>query len=371
MMGVKGLPATYGGVEKHTEELSTRLAARKHKVAVYCRSHYSVDGHQYKGVTLIRIPTIRQKHVEMITHSLLSSLHFLISDNNVDIIHIQSIDPAIIAFISKIKTKVVVTSHGWAYKTHNWNKSILFFSRLAEKNFTIIPNCRIVVSKTLKKYYESIYPGEYNYIPNGVEIPDLNKYRSINFELPMKNNIKKSLHLYQDNYLLCVSRILPNKGLDILVEAWKNVKTDKQLLIVGGSSYEDNYRKFLEKNADERTYFVDYRYGRELKMLYANAYLTIMPSCVEGMSFTLLESMSFSKCVVYSNIPENREVVDNCGIPFIVNNSSDLSEKIKLALSDHQLCFQLGSRGLGKAKNEYSWDQVVEKTEKLYNSLYI
>jgi len=151
-IGQKGIPGVYSGVERHVEELGARLAERGYKIFAYTGMNYSNFNGYYRAMKIIPVPSIPQKHTEMISRTFFSLLYLL--NKEVDIVHIHSIDPAILSFILRLKTKVVVTSHGQAYRREKWGPIFKKISKLAEKGYAVFPNKRISVSKTLQKYYE-------------------------------------------------------------------------------------------------------------------------------------------------------------------------------------------------------------------------
>ncbi|HEC78823.1 MAG TPA: glycosyltransferase [candidate division WOR-3 bacterium] len=355
-VGQKGVPAKFGGIERHVEELGWRLAERGHSVIVYSRRHYNCFSGIYRNMRVVSLPAIKQKHTEMISHTFLSLFDLL--DKKVDIIHIHGVDPALISFIPRLKTKVVVTSHDRAYRREKWGPIAKKFSRMAERVFIVSPHKKIVVSQTLKKYYEEKYDCEVVYIPNGVEIPKEQGSAELG-----------KFGLSKGEYFLFVGRIVPTKGCEILIEAFKRMKTDKKLVFAGGSSYTDSYYERLRRKADKRVLFLGYRYGKELAQLYANAYCFVMPSEVEGLALTLLEAMSYKRCVIYSDIPENVEAARDAGIAFRNKDVDDLAAKIDLALQNPSLCRELGAKARKRVENEYDWDRVVDQTEELYQTL--
>jgi glycosyltransferase involved in cell wall biosynthesis len=356
-IGHKGTPAKYGGVEKHVEELGTRLAERGHRIVSYTRSNYNNFNGEYKGMKIISVPAIPQKHTEMISHTLFSVLDLM--DKNVDIVHIHSIDPAILSFVPRLNSKVVVTSHGQAYRRQKWGKIAKGFSKLAERAFAIFPDKRISVSKTLKRYYEEKFSCDTAYIPNGIDIQSVNGSSGLN-----------ALGLAKNEYVLFVGRIIPTKGCDILVEAYKKIDTNKKLVFVGGSSYSDQYYKKLKERANKKTIFLGYKYGEELTQLFAHAYCFVMPSEIEGLAITLLEAMSYGRCVIYSDIPENSEAAEGVGIAFRNKNSDDLAEKLRFALGNHEYCEELGIAARERVREEFNWEKIVDKTEQVYNSMF-
>src|SRR5579862_5077406 len=74
-IGGRGVISKYSGIETYYEEVGKRLAARGHELTVYCRNHFTPAQKEYEGMRLLRLPTIRTKHLETFVHTLLSTLH--------------------------------------------------------------------------------------------------------------------------------------------------------------------------------------------------------------------------------------------------------------------------------------------------------
>ncbi|MGB3478300.1 MAG: glycosyltransferase family 4 protein [bacterium] len=355
-VGQKGIPSKFGGVEKHVEELGIRLAHKGYNIITYTRRNYSNFKGMYKGIRVLSLPAISQKHTEMISHTFFSLLSLL--DKKVDVIHIHSVDPAILSFIPRLNSKVVVTSHGQAYRREKWGPIAKSFSKLAERAFTVFPDKRIAVSKTLKKYYEEKYNCDVIYIPNGVNVKAVSSTSAIT-----------KLGLSKNEYLLFVGRIIPTKGCETLIKAFSKIKTSKKLVFAGGSSYSDTYFTDLKRKANSRTMFLGYRYGDELAQLYAHAYCCVLPSEIEGLALTLLEAMSYGKCVVYSDIPENVEAAEGVGIPFFNKDIDDCADKMKCAINNPDFCQKLGVAATARVRRDYNWSKIVTRTEEVYRSL--
>lgn len=356
MVGMRGIPALYGGVEKHVEELAVRLVKKGHNVTVFCRSFYTKRTREFRGVKIVRLPTINQKHLEMIFHTFLASLYLLF--RNYDIVHIHSIDPALLAPLLKIRHKVVVTSHGQSYRREKWGRFAKTMSKFAEKIVMKYADAVISVSKTLAKYYMDTYERETVPIPNGINIIECKE-----------DDLLQSFKLEKMKYILFVGRLIPTKGCDFLIEAYKKLKTDLKLVIVGGSSHSDHYELELKNRANSNTVFLGYQYGDALNQLYANCKLFVFPSEIEGLPIVLLEALSFGKPVIYSDIPENMEVAEGIAIPFKNTNIDDLSEKIKSFLINPSHGERIADEAKERIAKYFNWDIIIEQTETVYNSI--
>lgn len=358
MIGTRGIPATVGGVERHVEELATRLVQRGHRVTVYCRQHYVSTDSDFKGVKRVVQRTVMQKHLEMIAHTGISLLD-LLSSRRVDIVHFQSVDPAILSFLGKLKGKVVVTSHGMAYRQARWGRPSKSLSLLAERFYVRVPQARIAVSRTLTEYYRRKYGCDVSYIPNGVGPPG-----------QVGDDRLSVFSLASGEYILFVGRLIQTKGCHQLIEAYRKLDTTKDLAIVGDSSYTSDYVRQLRRHESDRVRFLGFRFGEELQQLLNNCYMFVMPSDSEGLAISLLEAMVSGRPVVYSDIPENVEVANGCGLSFRCGDVDDLARKIDHLLNQPPLAKELGKAGREKVRNEYDWEKIVDATESVYSGLF-
>ena len=177
--------------------------------------------------------------------------------------------------------------------------------------------------------------------------------------------------LEKDGYILFLARIVPEKGLHYLIEAYQQIETDKRLVIAGGVSHSKEYMEQIHKMAakDSRILMTDFVQGQVLEELCSNAYLFVLPSDVEGMAVSLLEAMSYGNCCVVSDIEENTEVVEEHAVTFRKGDVSDLREKLKELLSDSERVAKMKSESADFICSKYNWDSVVEKTLHLYQRI--
>ena len=119
MIGQKGIPALYGGIERHVEEIARRLALRGHDVSVYCRLHYTPAGGRYHGVQLVRLPSLNTKHFDTATHVAASTAHAMMQDY--DVVHFHALGPSVFAGLPRLAGKAtVVTVHGLDWQREKW-----------------------------------------------------------------------------------------------------------------------------------------------------------------------------------------------------------------------------------------------------------
>ncbi len=362
-IGQKGIPCRSGGVEKHVEDLATKMAARGHEVFVYSRKHY-IEGNprSFQGVKLIYTPTIKTKHLDAIVHTFTSTMHALFQ--GYDIIHYHAIGPSLLSFIPRWllwRTKVVATFHcqDWTHK--KWNKFAQASLKAGAWMSVHAPHKTIAISRLLQEYCAVQYGKEVDYIPYGVPEPK---------ECPPRL-IAQQYNLKKDTYLLAVSRLVPHKQIHTLIKAWREVETDKKLVIVGGSSFTDNYVVELKKlaAADPRVILAGEQSGQIMAEFFSNAYAFTQPSESEGLPIAVLEAMSYSLGIVASDIPEHLEGAGPAAFYFHKNDQADLTEQLQRVVDDPKLVALKGLQAKKRVMRYFHWDNLIEQIEQLYQNL--
>lgn len=359
MIGQKGVPATYGGIERHVEELATRLVQRGHEVSVYCRMHYTRTRGTHRGIHLIRHPTIKTKHMDAISHCTMASVDALFRE--FDIVHYHALGPSLFALLPRaVGKRSVVSIHGLDWQREKWGRFARSFLKFCEGPAVRFPDRTIVVSRTLRDYFADRFSIEPVFIPNGTPIPE---------PRPLAKLKKHGLH--EGRYLLFVGRLVPEKGCHTLIEAFNRLDTDAKLVMAGGSSFSSDYVESLKRMAEgnDRIIMLDYVYGDVLEELWSNAYVVVHPSVLEGLSIALLEALSFGKCVLVSDIPENLEVAESCAVTFRTRDVDHLESQMRALLDDPELVGSFEVRCREHIRENYSWDVVVDGVEKVYADL--
>jgi glycosyltransferase involved in cell wall biosynthesis len=142
-----------------------------------------------------------------------------------------------------------------------------------------------------------------------------------------------------------------------------------KLALVGGLSFSEDYVKLLRSYESDRIRLLDYVFGEGLEELWSNAYMAVQPSTMEGLSIALLEALSYGRCVLLSDSPENVEVAEDCAVSFRSRDVNDLREKLDMLIHDPVRVKSYESRARQHMRDHYSWDKVVENTEAVYREL--
>ena len=364
MLGHKRIPSREGGVEVVVEELATRLVQRGHTVDVYNRKGNNVSDKsiktkkikEYKGVNIKTIFTINKKGLDALIYSIIASIRVALG--KYDCIHYHAEGSCAMIWIPHLfKKRTVVTIHGLDWQRSKWGGFATKYIKFGEKMAVKYADEIIVLSKGVQEYFKNTYNRDTNFIENGVNKPVLKQ----------ANIIKEKYGLEKNDYILYLARIVPEKRLDLLIEAFKKINTDKKLVIAGGASHtNDFFNEIKEKvSQDSRIIMTGFVQGEELQELFSNTYLYCLPSDVEGMPISLMEAMSYGNNCLVSDIEENVQVCGEYGETFKKGNLYDLIDKLNL-------CLDGASRRNEKVISDYilqkyNWDKVVDKTEKLYN----
>ena len=380
MLGHKRIPSREGGVEIVVEELSTRMVKLGHTVTVYNRMGSHVAGimdeqnkygknYEYKGVSVKTVFTFQKKSLNAIVYSLFATLRACFSDAQV--IHFHAEGPCSMIPLAKLfGKKCVATIHGLDWQRAKWGGFATRFLLFGEKMAARYADKVIVLSGGVKQYFQATYARETIVIPNGINPPE---YVGADIITPNYN-------LYGEDYILFLARIVPEKGVHTLLEAYKKSGLTIPLVIAGGSSHSNEYCKQIQEMADkinqnkvQKVIMTGFVQGRELQELYSNAMLYILPSEIEGMPLSLLEAMSYGSLCLTSDIPENTDVTEEYGFSFASGDANALAEKLT------ELCSNIDSlRNTEQYKREniqrfimgkYNWDDVTKRTLECYEDI--
>ena len=365
MLGHKRIPSREGGIEVVVEELSTRMVKLGHQVTCYNRKGHHVSGSEfdsrqlsvYKGVKLKSVWTLDKKGLAAMTSSLSASIRAALG--KYDVVHFHAEGPCAMLWIPKLFGKrCIATIHGIDWKRAKWGGFASKYIKFGEKVAAKYADEIIVLSEGVQKYFKDVYNRKTVFIPNGVSKPVIREPQLI----------KEKLGLNKDSYILFLGRLVPEKGISYLIKAFKQIDTDKKLVIAGGSSDTTEFLLELKKLAkdDKRIVFTGFVQGQLLEELYSNAYVYALPSDLEGMPLSLLEAMSYGNCCVVSDIAECVEVVEDKAVMFQKSNVEQLKEKLQDLCEHPEKVQSFKEITSDFICQKYNWDDVVNRTIALY-----
>jgi glycosyltransferase involved in cell wall biosynthesis len=360
-IGQKGIPATYGGVERHVEELAVRLAAGGIRPCVYNRRHYNDSPPTtYRGVDVVTLPSVATKHLDAISHVAVCTAHAI--GHKADVIHYHAVGPALLSWVPRVAgVPTVVTVHGRDWQRPKWGGVASAALRAGEWTAMHAPDETIVVSSSLARELSAKYGRHARYIPNGITLEET--------EDP---TVLAELGVEPGGYVLFASRLVPEKGAHYLAEAWLGQRTDMRLVMAGDSSFSSDYVEGLRatcRRGGGRIVLPGYVFGPRLAALFRHAALFVLPSDIEGLPIVLLEALGYGTPVLASEIPPNLEVLDGRGRTFHAGDVQDLARQLEAALGDLSALQEEATRSAASVIAAYDWDEVTRQTAAVYEGL--
>ena len=364
MIGTRGLPASDGGVEMAVEALSRELTRRGHRVTVYGRRAYcDPELLDQEGVRQIPLAQLNTKHLDAISHTTLATCHALMR-GAYDLIHYHATGPSLLSWLPQLRgVPTVATIQGMDWKREKWGRVAKAVLRSAARVASTVPDETIVVSRVLQGLLMESYGRSSHYIPNGVDLSRMNETQPVE-------------GLGDRPFALFLGRIVPEKQVHLLVQAFASLAGDFTLAIAGSSSHSDGYVESVRQLAqkDERVVLLGSRYGAQKTWLLRNARAFVQPSTIEGLPIALLEALACDRFTIVSDISENVEAVtiegdQPFGLVFRTGDVGDLSQKLSLALSpDSRLVDE--TRPVGRlVREQYDWERLAQQTEHVYRKI--
>jgi glycosyltransferase involved in cell wall biosynthesis len=358
VLGTRGIPGSYGGFETFAEELAVRLVARGHRLTVYCRTGQRSRPRTYQGVELVHLPAIRHKSAETLSHTLLSVLHAAL--RRYDIVYVCNSANAPLCFVPWLRRqRTVLNVDGLEWRRKKWGRTARRYYRWSASLAARMPIEVVTDAEVIQAYYRESFGRETRCFSYGTELFD-------------RRHLVERLQqfgLEPDGYLLYVSRMEPENNALLVVEAYRQVKTDLPLVMVGDAPYARDYIQQVRAAADERVRFLGYRFGDDYHALQANAYLYVQATEVGGTHPALVEALGHRNAVIAHDVPEHREVVGDAGVYFGVRSASDLAAQLNYLLAHPRTAERLRAAAGERASHKYSWDAVSDSYEQYFREL--
>ena len=358
LIGSRGIPARYGGYETLMEELSTRLARLGFEVTVYCRSHNtSRDLGCYRGVKLTVLPTLRTKHLDTPVHSLLACLHAARQDFDAALV-VNSVNAVFVPLLRAAGTPVALHVDGIERQRAKWGLLGKLAYSVSERLAGLVPDSLITDAEVIRQYYLETRKTDSKVITYGVEPQPL-----------APGETMRRLGLEPRRFFLYVSRFEPENNPHRVAGAYRAVKGNLPLVMVGGAPYADRFVRSFTADADPRVVFPGPIYGEGYRELLSHALAYIHATEVGGTHPALVEAMGYGNCVVVNDTPENREVAADSARYFDARQPSTLGAHLQALSDDPGLREEAGSRAAALAATRYSWEIVAQQYAELFREL--
>jgi glycosyltransferase involved in cell wall biosynthesis len=357
-LGTRGIPARYSGFETFVEQLGARLAARGHEVTVYCRRHHSLTHcARYRGMRLIYVDGVATKHLDTITHTFASCVHALFQPYDVVVMCIAGNSP--LAFLPRLRgTKVILNVDGSDWRRKKWGKIARIYLKMSERLSLYVPNVTVTDNKVMHQFYQDQFGVDTECIRYGSELA-----------VASNESTLQTLGLTSRRYLLLVGRLVPENCVDHLVDAFAQLDTDLQCVIVGDAPYQKTYIAELKRRGKEIV-FTGYLFGDAYSELMHNAFAVVVCTEVGGTHPVIIEAMAAGNCVVVNDTPANLEVVREAGVPYKGDRGAQgLLTVLRALIQDESTVERYRGLARARAQDEYSWDTVTDQYESLFARL--
>jgi len=352
--------SSIGGIETYMKNLCPRLVAMGHEVILYSEED-KWGKYDYKGTTIITIPSIKSKFFNKIIASCIATFHLIFFVRNVDIVHYNAVAAGIFSFIPRIlRYNVVFQGHGFEWQRAKWSCFTRKIIKLADDIVIKINNNITMVSEEQSEYVRKKNKNCITITP-AVTIPANRNFDS--------SDVFKKYNIVKDNYILFLGRLVPEKKPDILIKAFKKIiQQEMQLVIAGDSQNENNYKKILFSLSEQQKniIFTGAVYGNDKEALLKNCKAFCIPSELEGLPITLLEAMSYGKICIASDIPPNLEALEESGVFFKLNNIQELTTIFK---NIDNIDSRKGKLAKKKINEKFTWDKIVNQFDLYYKNI--
>jgi glycosyltransferase involved in cell wall biosynthesis len=374
VIGPRGIPSNYSGVERIVEELFEIAASHGHLVTVYCRPEVlSTPTGRYKDMRLVRMPAPGGKHFQTLTHSFFSTLH-AISRGDIfdggkpfDIISYHTLAPGLFTPLARLAGIPAVNHvHGLDWQREKWRGVGSRVLRICERTLARNSTQVVGVNAEIISYFRNTYGVDARLLPNGVN--------RVSDDFTSNQNVLTQLGLIAGNYAVCVGRLVPEKRIGDIISAFMQIPGDMKLAFVGEGKHSVDYVRQIQKqaSADPRIVFTGLQKGESLETLFRAARLYVTASELEGLPSSLLECMERRIPVIASEIVPHSHLLKN--VPgydwlFPVGDVQRLRELFLVAWADQAKCLRLANGGQEFVRNNYSWPVLADATLRKYQTI--
>jgi len=367
VIGIRGLPANYGGFETCAENISKEWSKNGHDVLIYCRkNHYKEHIAEYNGCRLKYISSINTKSLGTLSHTFFCILNLIFKEPDIKIIHLYNAGNALfIPLLKLFGKKVVISVDGIEWKRKKWGTLAKMIHKTGEKFAIRFADKVVVDNKAVENYYKNKHDADTFFIPYGAKIIDtVNTINTINTE-----SVLNKFSLTTKDYFIFIGRLVPEKGVHTLIGVYNTLKTDIPLVIIGDDNNTSDYKHNLIKQKSDKVLFLGYLYGEEYESLLKNALIYVTASELEGTSPSLLAAMGAKVCTLVNGIEENLHTIEDSGCYYKENNLSDFSKVWLNLINNRDLIDEFAEKGYNRVLSVYKWEIIAEMYIDLFQYL--
>lgn len=359
LLGSRGIPARYGGYETLVEEISTRLVERGHRVTVFCRSHYTrPDETELRGVELLRLPTVRTKHLDTPVHTLLSAMRVLARPRWDVALVVNAANALFVPLLRLARVPTALHVDGIERRRAKWGPFGRLVYALSERAAGTVASAVVSDAEVIRAYYEERFGVPSTLITYGVDVRP-----------PTRREVLARLGLSPGRYFLYVSRFEPENNPHRVVEAYRDAGGDLPLVMVGDAPYASEFIRKMREAADARVLFPGPIYGDGYRELLEGAVAYVQATEVGGTHPALVEAMGYGNCLLVNDTPENREVAGDVALWFEAHRPETLTARFDEVLREPLAAERRGEEAAARAAERFGWEAVTRRYEDLFREL--
>jgi glycosyltransferase involved in cell wall biosynthesis len=355
--GFRSIPPKKGGAgsDKFAVELYPRIVNQGHQLIAYCRIYPGEKNiprySEYEGIRIINFHTVNNDGFDTLVHSFKATFDIILR-NRAKVVHLHSGANSIWALVLRLfGKKVYVSQFAMDWKRDKWPWYGKLFYKFSNYLTAYFPNKVIFDNIFTKQFFESKFHRQYEFIPYGSEVREPSDSTAI----------LEKIGILKDQYFLFVGRFIPDKGVHLLIKAFQKVRTDKKLVLIGGSPNPGEYEKEIRAAADDRIIFPGYIYGEDTNILMKHAFVYIQPSLIEGLSPVILTVMGLGTPLICSDIVENKYITRDNAVHFRSGDLDDLAEKIIFTLGNFDKIVKNAEIGRKDILSRFNWDSITNQ----------
>ena len=394
-------PPFIEGSGRHASLLGRELTKRGHEVIECTLWHKHLNRvEEQNGVKVIRFEGIFQKtpflfknpkmrfHPPLRDWLITKKLKKIVERERPDVIHVHCwILYSVIALKKKFDIPIIVTLHDYDFicpKKGLMNENaivcnepftrkciscgehvygpiksfFIYYGVKLNRNKLKLVDKFIAVSSFVKEVYSkhlSLSDKDIVMIPNFYDIRKMKNSRKL-----------KGAVNFPDDFILFVGNFAPNKGVRVLIDAYKRLNTETELVLIGARRPPYHY-----KDEEEITIIGDAPHEIVMEA-FSKCRFAVIPSIgLEACPTVALEAMSCKKAIIASGVGGLKDMVIDGDTGFLVppNDSEKLAKAIDQLLQDQILQNKMGEEGFKHFLENYASNRVVPKIENVYANL--
>ena len=345
-IGTRGVPASYSGFETCVEQVGKRMVERGHEVTVFCRSgHYRERPETYLGMRLRYLPSIREKHLDTLSHTALSSLQL---KKGTAIVCMGVGNAPVVRTLELRGRRTVFNVDGADWQREKWGRFARWYLRTCEQLASRGKSIVVADADAVRRYYQETYGRDTELVPYGADPPaDCGVETLEKFRLASKG------------YLLFVGRLVPENAPHDFLEGVRIAGLDAPAVVVGDAPYAEAYKARLHSEAPADAVFPGYQFGAAYQQLSCHAAVYVLAATVGGTHPVLVEQMAAGNAILARETDSNHEVLGDAGLYW--RTPAELAGLIGQVFPDTAVGAELGEKASERAARLYSWEAVTSQ----------